>query len=72
MELLMDNNLPTSNLLHAFGLFFTINLILDIIVYKFFGFEVGLIFAIALSTGSIGFALVGIENVIILKDKQSR
>ncbi len=50
---------------------FFITLILSLVVYGVFGFEISVIFAISLSVGWILAGVVGLENTLIrLSDKE--
>lgn len=62
------NKLKTSNLMHSLLIIFAIHSIATLLVYKFFGFEVGIIFGISLSTAIISTGFVGVENIIIKKN----
>ncbi len=63
-----DKNMPKpSNILKVLLTVFFITFILSLIVYNSFGFEIGVIFAICISTACLSSAFVGLENIIITK-----
>ena len=64
----MEEQQP-SNLKKIFIVVFLFILVPSYAVYYFFGFEVGVIFAIAISASALLTGLVGIENLIINKMK---
>jgi MFS superfamily sulfate permease-like transporter len=47
---------------------FMAHLIAVLLVYKFFGFEIGIIFGISLSAAIISMGFAGVENIIIKKN----
>jgi len=61
------NNNETSHLGKMFITTFMVSLVLSFAIFKLFGFEIGLLFAICLSTSIIATALTGIENILISK-----
>lgn len=52
-----------------FVIVFLISIIPSLIILKFFGFEIGIIFAICLATSIVATGFVGVENIIINKNK---
>lgn len=54
-----------SNHFHVLAGIFFLNFILSFVVYKFFSFEIGVLFAICFSTAIISTGFSGIENTII-------
>lgn len=54
-----------SNNFQIFIGIFLLNFVLSFVVYRFFGFEIGVLFAICFSTAIISTDFSGIENTII-------
>lgn len=54
-----------TNLLKPLLITAVINFTTSILMYKFFGIEVALLYSISISAGFICMAIVGIENILI-------
>ena len=59
----------TSHLGKMFIGTFILLIILSSIVFSIFGFEIALIFTLCFSVATMTTAVVGLENIIILKNK---
>lgn len=63
----MEEQQKTSNIIKIFlGVFFTI-FVLSFLIYKLFGFELGIIFSISIATAIVSMGFGGLENTIINK-----
>jgi len=63
----MNSELETNSLKKTFLFVFVTDLLLSLLVYGVFEFEIAVIFCISFSTALLAMGLVGIENVTILK-----
>ena len=64
----MNQENETTDLIKPLAMVFIIVFTSTLIVYKIFGYEIGLLYCISLSVAILSMGLAGLENIIIRKN----